>query len=373
MKRLSVCILGFLCLFVGVGVYHHVNGQSSAGIPFYRTVGTTSIVAWTPVKKQTCGTPLLCIQPTIGGDIVSGIAMTSGNPGDQIPVMMSTGGVAQCVFLNTPVQGDIAIPGAGGCSDVASSQTVSNTADTIGVISQVIDSTHAYVTLRIARGDSLQTSTMPGLATVATTGSYADLLGKPTIPAPQVNSDWNAVSGISQILNKPSLSSGTVTSFGNGTWPSWLIPSVSNPTTTPTESVTASAIPNSALANASVTVNGQTCALGSSCTITSVSYYLNGTLIAGTGSGLKIGVYTGTTSGSGTATISLTGMGLGTILGFPTVNAQGAGPFTTNTTASSTSSVSILINSGSVVTILGINIISLGGAAVPYSVTVLGY
>lgn len=43
------------------------------------------------------------------------------------------------------------------------------------------------------------------LATVATTGSYNDLLNKPTIPAEQVNSDWNATSGKAQILNKPNL------------------------------------------------------------------------------------------------------------------------------------------------------------------------
>ncbi len=33
----------------------------------------------------------------------------------------------------------------------------------------------------------------------------AQILNKPTIPAAQVNSDWNSVSGVSQILNKPSL------------------------------------------------------------------------------------------------------------------------------------------------------------------------
>ena len=43
------------------------------------------------------------------------------------------------------------------------------------------------------------------LATVATTGDYDDLVNKPTIPAAQVNSDWNSNSGVSQILNKPSL------------------------------------------------------------------------------------------------------------------------------------------------------------------------
>lgn len=45
----------------------------------------------------------------------------------------------------------------------------------------------------------------PSLAAVATSGNYNDLQNKPTIPAPQVNSDWNASSGIAQILNKPNL------------------------------------------------------------------------------------------------------------------------------------------------------------------------
>lgn len=51
------------------------------------------------------------------------------------------------------------------------------------------------------------------LATVATTGSYTDLQDKPSIPAAQVNSDWNASSGVSQILNKPSLA--TVATSGS--------------------------------------------------------------------------------------------------------------------------------------------------------------
>ena len=50
----------------------------------------------------------------------------------------------------------------------------------------------------------------PGdLATVATTGAYSDLTGTPTIPAAQVNSDWNASSGVAQILNKPTIPSDT--------------------------------------------------------------------------------------------------------------------------------------------------------------------
>lgn len=50
------------------------------------------------------------------------------------------------------------------------------------------------------------TAVQPGdLATVATTGDYDDLTNKPTIPAAQVNADWNASSGVAQILNKPTL------------------------------------------------------------------------------------------------------------------------------------------------------------------------
>ena len=51
----------------------------------------------------------------------------------------------------------------------------------------------------------------PALSIVATSGSYNDLLNKPTIPEPQVNSDWNASSGISQILNKPQMATQTLT------------------------------------------------------------------------------------------------------------------------------------------------------------------
>lgn len=49
----------------------------------------------------------------------------------------------------------------------------------------------------------------PSLATVATTGDYSDLQNLPSIPAAQVNSDWNATSGVAQIFNKPSIPTAT--------------------------------------------------------------------------------------------------------------------------------------------------------------------
>ena len=45
----------------------------------------------------------------------------------------------------------------------------------------------------------------PSLATVATSGSYTDLSNTPTIPAAQVNSDWTASSGVAEILHKPTI------------------------------------------------------------------------------------------------------------------------------------------------------------------------
>lgn len=53
------------------------------------------------------------------------------------------------------------------------------------------------------------------LAAVATSGSYNDLSNKPTIPAAQVNADWDAVSGVSQILNKPTIPAAQVSSDWN--------------------------------------------------------------------------------------------------------------------------------------------------------------
>jgi len=55
------------------------------------------------------------------------------------------------------------------------------------------------------------------LKTVATTGSYNDLTDKPTIPAAQVNSDWNASSGVAKILNKPSIPQIDTTYSSSGT------------------------------------------------------------------------------------------------------------------------------------------------------------
>ena len=72
----------------------------------------------------------------------------------------------------------------------------------------------------------------PTLATVATSGSYNDLSNKPTIPAAQVNSDWNATSGVAQILNKPTLATVATSGSYNDLSNKPTIPTVNNATLT---------------------------------------------------------------------------------------------------------------------------------------------
>lgn len=76
--------------------------------------------------------------------------------------------------------------------------------------------------------------------------------------------------------------SGGVSTFTapSGGWPSWLVPTVTSPTTTPSLTVAASPIPNAALAYASITINGTGCTLGSTCTVAAAAGTLTGTTLA---------------------------------------------------------------------------------------------
>ena len=75
----------------------------------------------------------------------------------------------------------------------------------------------------------------PTFATVATSGSYNDLTNKPTIPAAQVNSDWNASSGVAEILNKPNLATVATSGSYNDLSNTPTIPTVNDATITLTQ------------------------------------------------------------------------------------------------------------------------------------------
>jgi len=126
----------------------------------------------------------------------------------------------------------------------------------------------------------------PSLATVATSGAYADLSGKPSIPV-QVNSDWNASSGVAQILNKPTVPAAQVNSDWNAV--SGVAQVLNKPTNVSSFTNDAGYTTSSAVAAAYVpltrTVNGK--ALSSNITLSASD------VSAPSGSGTSTGTNTG--------------------------------------------------------------------------------
>jgi hypothetical protein len=138
---------------------------------------------------------------------------TTGAQG--ILASVSTGDVINFAFKSL-------VPGTGITFVTDSDSITINAPDLTGTLATVA-STGSYTDLinlpdlaRVATsGNYLDLSNKPALSTVAYTGSYTDLLNLPDGGAGQVNSDWNATSGLAQILNKPVLA--TVATSGSYT------------------------------------------------------------------------------------------------------------------------------------------------------------
>lgn len=93
------------------------------------------------------------------------------------------------------------VAGTGDYNDLINKPTIPS----VPVQDVEVDGTSVVNAQGVAEIDLTPYAKSADLATVATSGSYNDLSDKPSIPAAQVNSDWNAVSGVAQILNKPNL------------------------------------------------------------------------------------------------------------------------------------------------------------------------
>jgi hypothetical protein len=162
---------------------------------------------------------------------------------------------------------------------------------------------------------ALAAADVSGLATVATSGSYTDLSNKPTIPAAQVNSDWNATSGVAQILNKPTLA--TVATTGaysdlTGTPAAYSLP-------------TASATVLGGIkvgANLSIDGTGVLSATGGSGTVTSVNLTAGSSKVTVSGGPI-------TSSGSITVDVDTTQMDISTMTGTLAATHGGTGLSTT--------------------------------------------
>lgn len=141
---------------------------------------------------------------------------------------------------------------------------------------------------------------------------YSSLTGAPIIPAAQVNSDWTAVSGVSQVLNKPTLAtvatSGSYTDLTNKP----VIPSVNYPVTSVNAKVGAVVLTNTDVgAAASVhthpisDITGLQTSLDSKASTVSLSgYATTGALTTATTGLRKVETFLGTTDASGNFNIT---------------------------------------------------------------------
>ena len=122
----------------------------------------------------------------------------------------------------------------------------------------------------------------PTLAAVATSGSYNDLINQPTIPPAQIQSDWNQANNaaLDFIKNKPTIPTGSVESVGL-TMPNAFLVTGSPITTSGTLAVTANGLTTQYIRGDGQLANFPTSSGGGS----SVSYYLNGSVNQGTFAG----------------------------------------------------------------------------------------
>lgn len=120
-----------------------------------------------------------------------------------------------------------------------------------------------------------------------TSGDYLDGTGTPTlfptIPAAQVNSDWSATSGVAEILNKPTLTNGTVTSV-DLSMPAAFSVSGNPITTSGTLAVAAAGVATQYIRGDGQLANFPSSSGGGA----SVSYYLNGSISQGTFGGVAM-------------------------------------------------------------------------------------
>lgn len=186
--------------------------NATSGVAEILNKPTLSNVALSGEYSDLLNTPNLANVATTGE--YSDLLNTPSIPSPQVNSdWNSTSGVSE--ILNKPTLSTVAT--TGDYNDLINKPTIPSnfanvafTGDYSDLTNTPVLGTAAYANTSdfatAAEGNLATSAVQPGdLASVATTGEYSDLLNTPTIPAAQVNADWNAVSGVAQILNKPTL------------------------------------------------------------------------------------------------------------------------------------------------------------------------
>jgi hypothetical protein len=222
---------------------------------------------------------------TSAGSSVFTLATVNSNPGTcgsstTIPVF-----VANAKGLITSCTSATFTPSAAGLSGTTLASNIVNSSLT-GVGQLTSGSTGPGFQINL--GTSAVNGTLPTANTAALTGDVTKSVGSATTTVNSIGGQSIALGGSFQTSGAHPIvltttattnitlpASGTVTALGNTTTGSGSIvqatsPTIASPTFTGTV-VGSSVIPNAALVNPSTSVNGQPCALGSTCTITAAA------------------------------------------------------------------------------------------------------
>lgn len=289
--------------YVGIGTTNPGNGQSVSlhvngpvmlsGIPALATAATyyLSVDGTTGILKTRTATQVF-------SDISGGACPP--NPMNALGDMMYGGNVGLCTRL----------PGNSTATKKFLSQTGTGTVSAIPAWAALTSTD-----VGLGNVENTKLSTWTGSSAITTLGTIAVgsmpwslISGTPTIPAAQVNSNWNATSGLAQILNKPT----TLAGYGitdaaplNHGVTTGYIAYANSPTSWTSSSIFTSGgnlgIGTTAL-SAKLNVSGNVLVSGGDITVTgtnwvagnSASLYLgdaNHYIRATNGGGLKIGTY----------------------------------------------------------------------------------
>lgn len=193
-------------------------------------------------------------------------------------------------LVNAPVLGTAAFTNSTDYATSAQGTKADNAETSIGnmVNLSTPNKSHLVDAINDAYNVAITAVQPSSLANVATTGEYSDLLNTPTIPAAQVNADWNAASGVAEILNKPTLANIATT----GEYSDLVnAPSLANVATTGEYSdlLNTPTIPNVPVVVQDFYVNGTTgvidCTFSATPTTKTVHTIIGNTVINGTWSG----------------------------------------------------------------------------------------
>lgn len=176
--------------------------------------GSIGTSMWIPVVNEIClpTSGVLCVIPSTSGQWATGVVDANRTPFTQNNVYNN--GILPCAFNSTlPIQGHLAVIGNGEClDDPRPMSQIPYGTGVLGVITQLLGPNLAWVRAygSEAHGGYMAATDVHGLAPVAITGAYSSLTGTPIIPAAQVQSDWNAISGPAAIQNKPTIPAASV-------------------------------------------------------------------------------------------------------------------------------------------------------------------